>query len=362
MALPYVTPSTLEKEITNLKDVLEKEIEEGGNPLPEVTPEDKDKYLHTNELTGELEWAEVEGGGVTVDSELSETSENPVQNKVIKQALDNKQNSLPTIVNDRYLHTNATTGALEWVTVQGGSSNATWPLGAIVGVEQADGSFAFTQSTASLIIESSRINKQKFTQYLNEIIPDEALIFQYEKPAGSNTIKFSSSSETNKIILGKFFSKEQADFLNLFEINIEFGSEEHSLNNMGQWGTVTFKCFSSNDNLGDIISTSWGLDTMTDWTNLNIPDIEEGSLGTFMLPASFKNAIIENIPDEDLSGTLPIGTYTELYQPVINNRYIQNNYYDENAQDTLVKRLYVYSDVPASHLKLVDITWAETVS
>lgn len=31
------------------------------------------------------------GGTITVDSELSETSENPVQNKVIKQALDGKQ-------------------------------------------------------------------------------------------------------------------------------------------------------------------------------------------------------------------------------------------------------------------------------
>lgn len=49
-----------------------------------------------------------------IDSELSSTSEHPVQNKVVKSALDTKQDTLPTVVNDRYLHTNGSTGALEW--------------------------------------------------------------------------------------------------------------------------------------------------------------------------------------------------------------------------------------------------------
>jgi len=35
-------------------------------------------------------------GGITVDSELSTTSENPVQNKVINSALNGKQSSLST--------------------------------------------------------------------------------------------------------------------------------------------------------------------------------------------------------------------------------------------------------------------------
>lgn len=35
-------------------------------------------------------WGDVESGGITVDSELSATSTNPVQNKVIKSALDEK--------------------------------------------------------------------------------------------------------------------------------------------------------------------------------------------------------------------------------------------------------------------------------
>lgn len=63
-----------------------------------------------------------EGSSVTVDSELSDSSENPVQNKVIKDALDDKQDSLPTVVNDRFLHTNADTGALEWAEAGGGGS------------------------------------------------------------------------------------------------------------------------------------------------------------------------------------------------------------------------------------------------
>ena len=36
--------------------------------------------------------------------------------------LSNKQDALPTVVNDRYLHTNASTGALEWAQGGGGSS------------------------------------------------------------------------------------------------------------------------------------------------------------------------------------------------------------------------------------------------
>lgn len=35
----------------------------GGSSLPEVTSSDKDKYLHTNSSTGDLEWSAVSGGG-----------------------------------------------------------------------------------------------------------------------------------------------------------------------------------------------------------------------------------------------------------------------------------------------------------
>ena len=38
----------------------------GGSELPPVTEQDKDKYLHTNSTTGDLEWSAVSGGGVLV--------------------------------------------------------------------------------------------------------------------------------------------------------------------------------------------------------------------------------------------------------------------------------------------------------
>ena len=47
----------------------------------------------TDELKNKLEAMSEGGADLTVDSELSETSENPVQNKVIKEALDAKANS-----------------------------------------------------------------------------------------------------------------------------------------------------------------------------------------------------------------------------------------------------------------------------
>jgi len=34
-----------------------------GSELPEVTSDDKDKFLHTNDTTGALEWADASGGG-----------------------------------------------------------------------------------------------------------------------------------------------------------------------------------------------------------------------------------------------------------------------------------------------------------
>lgn len=47
-------------------------------------------------------------------------------------ALNAKADALPTVVNDRYLHTNASTGALEWAQVQGGGSSATVLGGTLV--------------------------------------------------------------------------------------------------------------------------------------------------------------------------------------------------------------------------------------
>lgn len=40
----------------------------------------------------------------------------------IESEINDKQDKLPTVVNDRYLHTNSSTGALEWTSVSGGGT------------------------------------------------------------------------------------------------------------------------------------------------------------------------------------------------------------------------------------------------
>lgn len=62
----------------------------------------------SNKIPTDLQWADLArrikaaGGQITVDSELSTTSENPVQNKIITTALNNKANTsaIPTKTSD----------------------------------------------------------------------------------------------------------------------------------------------------------------------------------------------------------------------------------------------------------------------
>ena len=60
---------------------------------------------------------------------------------------------LPTVVNDRYLHTNATTGALEWSVVQGGGGSSATVLGGTL--EAGDTQITFTDNaiTATAMID-----------------------------------------------------------------------------------------------------------------------------------------------------------------------------------------------------------------
>lgn len=55
-----------------------------------------------------------------IDNLNSTSSEDALSANMGKYLNDNKQGKLPNVVNDRYLHTNASTGALEWSAVQGG--------------------------------------------------------------------------------------------------------------------------------------------------------------------------------------------------------------------------------------------------
>jgi hypothetical protein len=67
--------------------------DESGDDLPSVTASDNGKVLGV--VNGAWAVKSDEGGAsVTVDDALSDTSENPVQNKVVKAALDGKQDTL----------------------------------------------------------------------------------------------------------------------------------------------------------------------------------------------------------------------------------------------------------------------------
>ena len=75
--LPPVSTADNGKVLGVNNGVWDKVAASGGSDLPEVTADDKDKYLHTNSSTGNLEWSAVSGGGggsgggvLVVDSEL----------------------------------------------------------------------------------------------------------------------------------------------------------------------------------------------------------------------------------------------------------------------------------------------------
>ena len=53
--------------------VWDKVAASGGSDLPEVTSDDKDKYLHTNSSTGDLEWSAVSGSGGLVIPSFTES-------------------------------------------------------------------------------------------------------------------------------------------------------------------------------------------------------------------------------------------------------------------------------------------------
>lgn len=75
----------------DILDTTIKEISEKANEkeLPDTTNDDAGKVLRVNS-SGNWEAAEIEIPEITVDTALSSTSTNPVQNKVVKAVLDEK--------------------------------------------------------------------------------------------------------------------------------------------------------------------------------------------------------------------------------------------------------------------------------
>lgn len=65
-------------------NVLRGLLENNGGSLPSIMEEDKDKYLHTNESTGALEWSQIQSGGafsvtITIGENSSVTADKTPQ-------------------------------------------------------------------------------------------------------------------------------------------------------------------------------------------------------------------------------------------------------------------------------------------
>lgn len=72
----------------------------GGSDLPEVTADDKDKYLHTNSSTGDLEWSAVSGGGgaFVVTEAVDETTGDDTLDKTYAEILAAAEAGMMVIV------------------------------------------------------------------------------------------------------------------------------------------------------------------------------------------------------------------------------------------------------------------------
>lgn len=84
------------------------------------------KTINNQPLLGEGN-LEIEGGsGITVDTELSDTSTNPVENQAITKALDEKINMPPSVANKRVVVLTAGNGAVEGIAVQISANSGTF--------------------------------------------------------------------------------------------------------------------------------------------------------------------------------------------------------------------------------------------
>ena len=118
MALPYTTEQNVKQIVKKMSD----DGEIGGTGLPPVTAEDKGKYVHVNDITGAIEYADVEA--------LPEVGEND-KNKYLhtnaetgEYELVNAPKELPEVTAEdkgKYVHVNDITGEFEYSDVPAGA-------------------------------------------------------------------------------------------------------------------------------------------------------------------------------------------------------------------------------------------------
>lgn len=178
-------------------------------------------------------------GGISerqVDANPTQDSTNLVTSGGVYTALTNKQDSLPTVVNDRYLHTNATTGALEWSEVQGGGSNG-WEL-----IDARNIGYSLTLS------EPSDFTTNYSAYYTQEVKDSGVVMTALSEPATWEAGKFYSynSAGTEEIRIESLKDGEReafsaiyismvfpssTSFSNTFKIRMSYYPTGYSVNN-----------------------------------------------------------------------------------------------------------------------------------
>lgn len=271
---------------------------------------------------------------------------------------------LPTVVNDRYLHTNATTGALEWSQVQGGQPNNLLLID-IIGEKRQDGGYGFDQYLYG-DIEDIKVDTNKLIEHIDDLIPDEALSFRYIRAEGSDEIDIYNDNHSNSVFIGNFIGSERnlesgkvtLSQRTLYIFTIEFDSGVHDLHDMGTWASCKLMIGATDLGDGYCPYLEWNVDGMTDWTSLDIP--ETSSNTKFTLPAAFKKAIADGLANLGSLvscsnvGTDPVaGTWTNLFTPISNTCVVCEPNQDEFTG------LIAYPQTPINpeYLQFIDVIW-----
>lgn len=270
---------------------------------------------------------------------------------------------LPTVVNDRYLHTNATTGALEWSQVQGGQPNNLLLID-IIGGKRQDGGYDFEEYLYD-DIEDIKVDTDKLIEHIDDLIPDEALSFYYTRAEESDEIEIYQSNNLNSVFIGNFIGSERnlasgtvtlsQKTLYIFEIRINSGA--HDLHDMGTWASCKLRIGAdSSETLFPYLE--WDVDGMTDWTSLDIP--ETSSNTKFTLPAAFKKAIADGLANLGSLvscsnvGTSPVAaTWSNLFVSISNTCVVCEPSQDEPTG------LIAYPQTPINpeYLQFIDVIW-----
>ncbi|MBR2557473.1 MAG: hypothetical protein IKE95_03740 [Methanobrevibacter sp.] len=193
---------------------------------------------------------------IEVDSELSETSENPVENKVIFEALADKQDSLPdtTGQTDKFLKVGSE--GLEWAEAGGGGGNKLYlhRVAVITGGSSSKRSFTMNIITS----DSTPFTRSSFRDYYRaKFHPLYILASSYEKNPDILASGLVNQTDDNGIIFGiKVNNSSDSN-----DVKVMF--YKYTLENGTLTATYSFNVFSSSDFTNTSYTTSF-MDTVVE--------------------------------------------------------------------------------------------------